>query len=125
MPQTQKVVLSIVAVLLIAVITIGAIHVHRRMNPEIIAVAPLDPGCDLQRGNCISYLPGRGGIEIEIAPRPIQASAPLQLTVRTPDLKPESVEVDLRGLGMNMGYNRPVLERGADGYFRAQGNLSS
>jgi hypothetical protein len=44
----------------------------------------------------------------------------LELTVSTTDLPVRGVSVDIRGLNMDMGLNRTVLERGGDGRWRGE-----
>ena len=49
----------------------------------------------------------------------------MYLEVKTEGMEVDTVEVDFRGLGMNMGYNRPRLEKKTDGIFSGTGVLST
>ncbi|MFA7317787.1 MAG: hypothetical protein WC029_09555 [Sulfuricella sp.] len=89
-------------------------------NPEASVTAPLDPACDLQAGPCSSDIPGGGRIELAIEPRPIPLLRPLRLVVKTQGLYARLVEVDLTGLDMNMGYNRPQLKQEGEHQFTGE-----
>ncbi len=116
--------MSATAIVLTAVVTVALIRVWNKGGREIAAVAQADPSCDLQTGPCRAEFPGGGRIDLSIHPRPIEGLKPLRLEVHTEGLEARSVEVDFRGLGMEMGYNRPQLERGADGNYSGAGMIS-
>ena len=115
---------SVIAVL--AAVVVAAIHIWSRSNTagEITAVAALDPSCDMQKGACQALFPDGSAIGLSIDPRPIQSLKPLQIQVTTEGLDAHAVEVDFRGLGMNMGYNRPRLKKEAERQFSGPGMLS-
>jgi hypothetical protein len=53
--------LWILAGLLFAAVTAVAVYkVWPLLNPEVVAIAPLDPDCDLRAGPCRSSLPEGG-----------------------------------------------------------------
>ena len=83
----------------------------------------LDEDCDLRAGPCISQLPGGGSISLSIEPRSIPVMQPLQLDVQVEGAETAEVELDFRGVDMNMGLNRARLEAEADGRFRGEGIL--
>ena len=89
------------------------------------ATAPLDPACDLQRGPCHSVFPNGAKVTLSIEPRPIQAIKPLQIRVQTEGINAQSVQVDFRGVDMNMGYNRPQLNEVAPGQYTGSWVLAS
>lgn len=69
------------------------------------------PGaCDLRAGPCTQRV-GAGQLEFEIAPVDIPLMTTLTLRVRTDSLDVSGVSVEIRGLNMDMGLNRTVLQR--------------
>ena len=76
--------------------------------------------CDLQAGPCIVELAGQGRIRLEIGPRPFVPLTPLVVKAEIRGLVPESVALDLVGIDMYMGYNRPRLEPAGDGRYVGQ-----
>lgn len=66
--------------------------------------------CDLSAGPCTRPV-GDGSVTFAIEPRDIPLMRPLQLTVTTTDLPVSAARVDIRGLNMDMGLNRTVLEQ--------------
>lgn len=93
------------------------------IQPEVIASLDPDPRCNLQQGSCRRRLPVGGAIDFSIAPRPIPLVQPLQLKVVADGVELERVEVEFRGLGMNMGINRTLLDRISTNTFIARSEL--
>ncbi len=127
MQITHKLFLSVSAIALLAAATVAGTYLWRRVNPDgdIAATAALDPSCDIQQGPCRVEFPDGGRITLSIAPQPFRALQPLEIRVTTEGLDAQEVAVDFRGLGMNMGYNRPRLKREAQGRFSGSGMLST
>ncbi len=111
-----------VAALMAAVIALAYWRFGDYFASPATEVLPLD-GCDLQKQACRRALPGGGELVFEILPRPIPLVQPLQLKVDVKGLEVDGVEVDFSGVTMNMGYNRPRLERVGEGRFRGEGML--
>lgn len=91
--------------------------------PDVVAVSPLDPDCDLRAGPCTAVLPGGGGVSFEILPDEIPVLRPLGLNVRLEGMRAHGVEIDFAGTEMNMGYNRVPLRQGAPDLWQGQGML--
>ncbi|WP_456448541.1 hypothetical protein [Thiolapillus sp.] len=79
--------------------------------------------CDLHKGPCSRTLPGGGEVMFAIEPRSIPLTKPLKLKVRVKGVDAKKVEVDFSGVSMNMGYNRPLLKKVAEGLFEGDGLL--
>lgn len=79
--------------------------------------------CDLNQGACSVRLPGKGVLQVEIAPRPIPVLKPLQIQARLGGLAATGVQVDFSGVEMDMGFNQIRLKPTAPGQFAGQGNL--
>lgn len=84
----------------------------------ITRIEPAAP-CDLRAGACSQPVAG-GSVSLAIEPRDIPLMQTLQLTVSTTGLPVSAVSVDIRGLNMDMGLNRTVLERGEEGRWRGE-----
>ena len=121
---TQKIWMSATTIILIAIIVVAGLQIWSQTPKNILATAPLDESCDLQSGPCESQIPGKGKVSLSIAPSPIVGLKPLQLKVQTEGMEAETVDVDFRGIGMNMGFNRPRLQQAANGEFTGTGTLS-
>ena len=125
MQLTHKIWVSVTAVVLVAVVVVAAIQIWHQTPGNIVVAAPLNDSCDLQKAPCEARFPDGGRLVLSISPHPIEGLKPLQLQVQIEGLDANSVEVDFRGLGMNMGFNRPRLEKEADGLYAGTGMLSS
>ena len=86
--------------------------------------AVLGSDCDLRAGPCTSSLNDGRAIRFSIEPRSIPPLTPLLLRVDVIGFSAQKVDVDLNGVGMDMGYNRITLSPVADGHFSATGSLS-
>lgn len=123
MTVSNKSLIAAVAALVLAIAAAVGAKFLLAPPSEITATAPLDSGCDLHAGPCTSVIPGGGSIELSIAPRPIPLLQPLRLNVKVQGIEARAVEIDFTGVDMNMGYNRPQLQRGNDGQFSGQTTL--
>ncbi|MCF6281719.1 MAG: hypothetical protein L3J28_05815 [Candidatus Polarisedimenticolaceae bacterium] len=93
------------------------------INPQVVTTLPFDAGCDLQRGPCSTEMADGQRITLSIEPRPIPLVAPLQFQVKLDGVEAEKVFIDIQGLGMNMGINRPQLTAQSAGDFSGEGML--
>jgi hypothetical protein len=116
--------LWIVAGLLLA--AVSAVAVYKTwpvMFPKVHTAAPLNPACDLRAGPCTSPLPAGASITFAIEPRSIPVVQPLQLRVDLVGLQAQGVQIDFRGVDMNMGFNRPTLQAQGAGHYAGEGRL--
>ena len=70
--------------------------------------------CDLRAGPCARRI-GEGQVSFEIAPADIPLMKTLTLRVTTSELEVAGTVVEIRGLNMDMGLNRTVLQRDQSG----------
>ncbi len=124
MQITYKAWISVTAVVLVAVVVVAGIQIWRQTPGNIAMTAPLDNSCDLQKTSCEAVFPDGGRLAFSISPQPIEGLKPLQLQVHTEGLDARSMEVDFRGIGINMGFNRPRLKQESDNRFSGSGVLS-
>jgi hypothetical protein len=103
-----------------ALATLAFLKAWPLLNPQIVATASIDPACDLRAAPCTSRLPMGGTVTLGVEPRSIPVMEPVSLAVRVEGVQASAVEVDIAGLDMNMGYNRPALQPQADGRFVGQ-----
>ncbi len=114
---------SVAAVLIMAIAGVAVYKAWPLLFPDVLVSLPLDTECDLRAGPCVSPLPEAGSVSFGIEPRSIPVVKPLQLQVNVLGLKVEQVEIDFRGVDMNMGFNRPALEQQQAGLFTGKGML--
>jgi len=92
-------------------------------EPQVIATLPVNSNCDLHAGGCRTNIPQGGSVNLTIEPRAIPLLKPLQLQVTTKDVDVSTIEIDFVGVGMNMGYNRPGLQKISEGQFTGEATL--
>lgn len=114
---------GLVLVLLASILGVVAVKLRPLLDPQPVLIAPLGPGCDLAAGPCTSGLPGGGAVSLNVEPRGIPVVTPLHLEVLTRDLDARAVEIDFKGVDMDMGFNRPALTAAGPGRFRGEGML--
>lgn len=76
-------------------------------------------GCELQKGPCRHVLEG-SPVVFSIVPQTIPLMQPLRLRVEANGLAPDGIEVEMRGLNMDMGLNRTRLARSGGGSWEGQ-----
>ncbi len=98
--------------MILALILIGVIGY--KLSPLLLPKADVflqpDPACDLRRAPCAAALPGGGYLRLELTPRPIPVTRPLDVVVEIEGLRADKVAVDFAGVDMGMGYNRITLQ---------------
>ena len=99
-----------VALLALVLLLVVSYKLKDMLKPAVAATAELNEACDLRKAPCTSELPGGGSVTLSISPKNIPILRPLQLDVKVDGVEVLSTEVDLTGIGMDMGYNRPLLE---------------
>ncbi len=117
MTRTTTTLWLLAGLLFLALAGVATYKVWPLLHPELVAEAPLDPECDLRAGPCTGILPDGGRISFAITPRDIPVIEPLRFQVELEDVDANGVEVDLQGVDMNMGYNRPRLDARGEGRF--------
>lgn len=117
MEKTNKLLWLVAGLLFLALAGVATYKVWPLLNPKLAEVAPLESGCDLRAGPCTGVLPGGGRITFGISPRSIPVIEPLQFDVKLEGLDASAVEVDLQGVDMNMGFNRPRLQMAGEGHY--------
>jgi len=121
---TQKIWMGATAIILVAVVVVAGLQIWNQTPKDILATAPLDASCDLEAGPCAANFPEIGQVTFSISPHPIVGLKPLQLKVQAEGMAAQAVDIDFRGLGMNMGFNRPRLKKISDGEYAGTGTLS-
>ncbi len=112
-----------VGLLFLALIAVVIYKFQPLLHPELAAMAPVDPNCDLRAGPCVGRLPDGTEISFSIEPRTIPLVETLQLKARVKGVPAHGVEVDFIGLNMDMGFNRSKLKIDGDGSFSGSGVL--
>ena len=123
--ESQIPLLRLLVPVILVLLLLGFILEHEFVDqPRVISTLSVDPDCDLRAGACVSRLADNSEVSFAIEPRTIPLLQDLQLAVTVNGYPVDKVEVDLNGLGMNMGFNRVKLDSMGDGYFSGTGQLS-
>ena len=69
---------------------------------------PMTENCDLHQGSCRAEFEGQS-LTLKISPSPIPVARPLGVEVVLEGINPSSVQMDISGINMYMGYNRVNL----------------
>ncbi|NPA72981.1 MAG: hypothetical protein GXO35_09170 [Gammaproteobacteria bacterium] len=77
-----------------------------------IVTWPVDSNCNLHTEACTAQM-GEAEATLKISPHPLPIARPLGIEVAVKHLEIESIELDISGINMYMGYNRVPLS--ADG----------
>lgn len=116
--QSLKAYWFVIGLLLLAILAASGWKLYQVLAPERVATAVLNDECDLAIADCKSVFPDGTTVSLSIEPRPVPVLKPLKLRSQINGVEVSSVEVDIVGIGMNMGYIRPKLsEAGKDGQF--------
>lgn len=113
----------VVGLLFLALIGVAIYKFQPLLNPELAAVASVDPKCDLRAGPCVGKFPDGTEVSFGIEPRSIPLVKPLQLKAEVNGASAQGVEVDFVGLNMEMGFNRSRLKADGNGRFSGTGVL--
>ena len=118
----------LVAVLLLATAWVAADrYLGSGPGSDLTVVEP--DTCDLNAGPCSAAHPDGGMLTLSIDPHPVPMLQPLQLELTLDTAAqaalgdPAALELDLAGVEMYMGYQRPRLERSAPGHYTGTATL--
>ena len=114
---------GVAAFLLLALLAVAGFKLWPIINPQVVLSVPYDPSCDLQQGPCAAKLPNGQRVILSIEPRPIPLVEPIQFHVELDGIQAKKVMVDIQGMGMNMGINRPQLQQQSAERFSGEGML--
>ena len=109
--------------LMLLMVGVGATQLWHIVNPPRAETATVDPNCNLHEGSCTATFSDGSQLTISVSPQPIVQQRPLTLDVQSNGLNIASMEADIVGIGMNMGYNRPALSAGTDAQYQGQAIL--
>lgn len=123
MPLSKSLLVDTAMILTLILVGVVGYKLSPLLMPKADVTANPDPGCDLHQGTCAAALPSGGRLHFSIAPRPIPLTTPLVLEVGIEGLPADRVAVDFAGVSMNMGFNRPRLDRLGPGRFSGQATL--
>ncbi len=110
--------LTLLGLVLLAVAAyLGARH-WQAGQASYTRVEPVE-ACDLRTGPCRQPADG-GSVTLGIQPAAIPLMRPLRLTVVVEGLAERAVQVEIRGLNMDMGLNRTSLTRMPGGLWEGE-----
>jgi hypothetical protein len=99
----------ILAAVIFVLLILAGDKLRNLLDPEFAMVAEPAADCDLRQETCKTSLADDKHVLFSISPKTIPLLKPLTLTTELQGIEARKVEVDIVGLNMEMGYNRPVL----------------
>lgn len=110
--------LTLLGFLLLAAAAYFAARHWQADQASYTRVEPVN-ACDLRAGPCRQPV-GSGSVSLGIQPADIPLMQPLRLTVVAEGLAERAVQVEIRGLNMEMGLNRTSLTRTPGGLWEGE-----
>jgi hypothetical protein len=102
---------AIGAILIFVVLVLIAYKVKDSSSHHYSSMATIDTSCDLQQGKCTTALANGASVSLLLTPHTIRVLHPLLLKVITDGINVSTVNIDFRGVGMDMGYNSVTLSK--------------
>ena len=120
----QKVSLIVMTGFLVVPVIIFAFFIWNETSLDAVETGEIDKTCDLHKTACAASFSNGGSLVFSITPRPLKPLSPLVLNVELSNLQAEQVKVDFQGIGIDMGFYRPELNRDSDKRFSGEASLS-
>ena len=124
MISKQKISVVVMAAFLVVPVIIFAIFVWRENTLDDVVAGVVDSSCDVHTSTCEARFNNGGRLLFSMSPKPIKPLVPLDLQVQLSNLEAQQVLVDFKGIGIEMGFYRPELNRNKDGNYSGVGSLS-
>jgi zona occludens toxin (predicted ATPase) len=105
------------AILIFIVLLLVGYRLKDSISSSPSAIAPVNPSCDLHQGKCTTLLANGASVSLLLTPQTIRVLHPLSLNVVTDAINVSTINVDFRGIDMDMGYNRLTLSQEKKGSF--------
>jgi hypothetical protein len=93
-------------------------------NDVIVENAVVEQNCNLNKRSCSALLSENASIVFSILPREIPLLKPLDLQVRLKNIDAIEVEVEIKGINLNMGKFRTKLKADKDFIYHGISSLS-
>ncbi|WP_295385858.1 hypothetical protein [uncultured Thiodictyon sp.] len=121
--MANRILWGLLIALIAAILGVVSLKFRPLALPDAARLAVPDPDCDLRAGPCTGRFAGGGEVTLDMEPRGLPLARPLELRVTTRGVAADAVALDLVGVDMDMGYNRPSLVPAGAGLYRGQGML--
>lgn len=105
------------AILIFVVLLLVGYRLKDSISSSPATIAAIDPSCDLHQGKCTTRLANGASVSLLLTPQTIRALHPLSLNVVTDAINVSTINVDFRGIDMDMGYNSLTLSKEKKGNF--------
>lgn len=105
----------VLGLLILAIVLTLGVKLRWALEPDFDELAQVAGDCRLEAHACVARFADGGEVRLQITPAGIPLLKPLTLQVWLTGLPaPERVQVDFKGLNMDMGVNRSTLAPGGD-----------
>lgn len=118
-PRTSQLLLwGLIGLLLAAIAGYALYKVQPLLNPAVLAQAPVDVSCNLREQPCSVEFNDGTRVWLSLEPRYLPPLKPLAVEIRVEGRETSGAELDLVGLNMKMGYNRPAIPQAGPNLYR-------
>ncbi|WP_321275841.1 hypothetical protein [Thiomicrorhabdus indica] len=104
----KKLLLWVIATLVLLALLASLQGCSQQSNHQA-TLWPMDKTCNLHKESCTAKYEGAEAT-LKVSPHPIPIARPLGIEVALNGLNPTSVQLDISGINMYMGYNRVPLK---------------
>lgn len=94
-------------------------HFEPPSNQSRLQLIENSDNCDLQKESCIAELPSGTRFEINLEPKPILSNKITKVSLKIIEGPDIPISIDINGVDMDMGYNRPDLKQLDSGKFES------
>ncbi|MDH3354100.1 MAG: hypothetical protein OEL79_02660 [Chromatiales bacterium] len=119
MIKQDRLLWSIVGILLIAVVALLSYMQFIQKKQQIIEQAEINSECGLSQFPCVVKLKDGGSVQLDISPQPVEVLKPINIRIVLNNIDVNRVVGQFNGVGMNMGINRYIFKQKQDGSYHA------
>jgi len=105
------------AVLIFIVLLLVGYSIKKSMPHNDSFIVTVNSSCELQQGKCTTSLANGASVSLLLTPNTIRVLHPLLLKVVVEGINISTVNIDFRGISMDMGYNSLTLSKDQEGVF--------
>lgn len=120
----QKLSVAIMVAFLVVPVIVFAFFFWGENSQDAVETGVVDSSCDVHQATCEASFNNGGSLLFSINPTPIKPLTQLELQVQLSNMEAQQVQVDFQGIGIDMGFYRPELNKENDSLYSGQASLS-
>jgi hypothetical protein len=94
-------------------------HIIPPIEKDSLKIEQILNDCDLQKKSCIAEIPSGTKFEINLS-KPVIPNRLTKVTLKIIQGEDIPMAIDLNGMDIDMGYNRPILKQVTPDYFEGE-----